>query len=335
MAEDAPTIYLFHGEDDLAISEVLAKIINKYKDSATAELNTTTLDGRSASLDELAMVVNALPFMAERRLVLFENPFERLQASSTQKRFTEILDQIPPTTALILIEHSSLVDYRGRWLKDTRWIGNWLDKTAQRTYMRGFELPKGSRMVSWILERTESLGGSINPQAASELAILIGDSTRQADQEIAKLLDYVNYARPVTVEDVQHLTPDVARVEDFALVNALRERNASKAQAILHRKLEQEESMGIIGSIIYQFRALLLAREIIDEGGSKQDAIKQLGKLHISPYPAGLAYEHAHRFSFQALQDIYHRLLDIDESIKTGKMPADLALDLFTVQVTN
>lgn len=335
MAEAVPTIYLFYGNDDLAISETLSKLLSKFEDSATAELNTTHLDGRNTTPEELISVAYALPFMADRRLVILEHPFTHLKDESAQERFTEVLDQIPPTTALVLIEHSSLVDYRGRWLKDASWIGKWLDNTDQRTFTRDFSLPKGGEMVAWIIKRTASMGGVMDFQAASELASLIGDNTRQADQEIAKLLDYVNYERPVVVEDVKDLTPDAAQVEDFALVNALRERNANKAQAILHKKLEVEEPSKILGSMIYQFRSLLLAREIIDKGGSKQDAIKRLAKLKISPYPAGLAYENTHRFSRQALQEIYHRLLDIDESIKTGKMDVALALDLFTVQVTN
>jgi DNA polymerase III subunit delta len=335
VAEAAPTIYLLHGDDELAISEALAKILGKFKDPATADLNTTHLDGRSASLDELATVASALPFMAARRLVIFENPLARLQGSGMHKRFTDILDSIPPTTAVVLIEHTSLLDYRGQWLNETRWIGKWLEKTGQRTFMRTFPLPKGGAMVHWIIERTASLGGSMHPQAASALAGLVGDNTRLADQEITKLLDYVNYARPIEIEDVQLLTPDEAQVDDFALVNALRERNASKAQAILHRKLEVEDPMMILGSMIYQFRSLLLAREIIDEGGSEQDAVNQLASFKINPFPAKLAYENAYRFTPQALQDIYHRLLDIDESIKTGMMSADLALDLFTVQVTS
>jgi DNA polymerase-3 subunit delta len=335
VAEAAPTIYLLHGDDDLAISEVLGKILGKFKDPATADLNTTHLDGKSASLDELVTVASALPFMADRRVVIFENPQARLQGSGMHKRFTETLDNIPPSTALVLIEHSSLLDYRGQWLKETRWIGKWLEKTGQRTYMRHFPLPKGGAMVHWIIERTASLGGSIHPQAASKLADLTGDDTRLADQEIRKLLEYVNYARPVDVQDVQLLTPDEARIDDFALVNALRERNAREAQAILHKMLEVDDPIVILGSMVYQFRSLLLAREIIDEGGSEQDVVQQLAHIKINAYPAKLAYENARRFTPQALRDIYHHLLEIDESIKSGQMSSDLALDLFTVQVTH
>jgi DNA polymerase III subunit delta len=335
VSESAPTIYLLHGDDELAISEALAKILSKYKDAATASLNTTRLDGRSATLDELSAAANALPFLAPRRLVIFEHPLARLKGANLHKRFIEILENVPTTTALVLIEYSPLLDYRGLWLEETRWIGKWFEKTGQRAYMRAFPLPRGGGMVHWIIERATSLGGIITPQAASMLANLTGEDTRLADHELAKLLDYVSYARPVEMEDVQLLTPDAALVDDFALVEALRQRDAGKAQAVLHRKLEEGEPGLILGSMIYQFRLLLLAREIIDQGGGQKDVIDQLAQLKVNYYPAKLAHDNAHRFSLQALQDIYHHLLDIDEAIKVGRIPADLALDLFTVQVTN
>lgn len=333
MAESAPTIYLLHGDDELAISEALNKILSKFKDPATADLNTTRLDGRSTSLEDLAATANALPFLADRRLVILENPLARMQGTGLHKRFIEMLDHVPPTTGLVLVEHTPLLDYKGQWIKEVRWLGKWFEKTGQRAYMRFFPLPRGGGMVQWIIERAASVGGSIAPQAAAALAGLTGENPRLADQEIAKLLDYVDFARPVEIEDVQAVSPDAAQVDDFALVEALRRRDASKAQGLLHRKLEVEDPMLILGSMVYQFRLLLLAREIIDQGGSQQDVIDKLSQFKVNSYPARLAYENAHRFSTQVLREIYHRLLDIDEAIKAGRMPADLALDLFTVQV--
>lgn len=334
VGETTPTIYILHGEDELAISEFIASILNKYKDPATADLNTTHLDGRSASLEELSAVANALPFLARRRLIILEHPLTRLKTTQIQKRFIEILDNTPQSTALVLVEYTDLTDYRGKWLKEVRWIGYWIDKAGERVFQHAFPLPSGGEMIRWIVERTKAMGGSITNQAASTLASLTGDDTRLADLEITKLLDYVNYSRSVEIEDVQALTPDASRVDDFALVEALRKRDTRSAQAVLHRKLDEEEPMLILGSMIYQFRLLLLAREIIDQGGGQKAVIDQLAQFKISPYPAKLAYENAFRYTTQSLEDIYRYLLEMDEAIKTGRIPADLALDLFTVQVT-
>jgi len=41
------------------------------------------------------------------------------------------------------------------------------------------------------------------------------------------------------------------------------------------------------------------------------------------------------RFTLPALESIYHHLLEIDEGIKTGKIPADLALDTLVAALTD
>ncbi len=186
-------------------------------------------------------------------------------------------------------------------------------------------------MVKWIQEHVKRMGGQITPQAAVLLANQIGDDTRLASQEITKLLTYVNFARPVDIDDVEHLTPLTAKIGDFELVNALRDRDQQKAQALLHRSLQEDDPLRILQSIVYQIRVLIIAREILDEHGTINDFPKS---LKISYYPAKLALESATRYSTKFLETIYHRLLELDEAIKTGQMDADLALELLVIELT-
>jgi len=187
-------------------------------------------------------------------------------------------------------------------------------------------------MVEWILGQARAQGGQFSNQAAALLATLVGEDTRTASQEIQKLLLYVNFSRPVETEDVHELTPDAGLVEDFALVNAIRERNQRKAMSILRRELAQKEVIVILHSIVSIFRRLLQARDVIERGGGKTDVARE---LKISPNYAHHLTEQARPFSLAVLSDIYHRLLEIDEAIKTGKMDGEVALDLFITEFTS
>ena len=181
------------------------------------------------------------------------------------------------------------------------------------------------------LEYSKNLGGQFTPKAAVSLANQIGDDTRLASQEIYKLLTYVNFSRPVDADDVEHLTPLTAKIGDFELVNALRDRNGRKAQALLHRSLEEDDPLRIFQSIVFQIRTLIIAREITDEHGTADDFPKS---LRVGSYPARLAMESSSRFSMIFLEQIYHRLLDLDFAIKTGQMDADLALEILVLELT-
>ena len=103
------------------------------------------------------------------------------------------------------------------------------------------------------------------------------------------------------------------------MVDALALGNGKSAQRLLHSLLENEDAFALWGMVIRQFRLLLLAREVIDQGGSPDDAARLLGG---NPYPVKKAFEQARRFSMPVLEGIYHKLLDMDEQAKTGRVPS-------------
>jgi DNA polymerase-3 subunit delta len=186
-------------------------------------------------------------------------------------------------------------------------------------------------LIKWIHDYAKSVGGQFTPQAAVSLANQIGDDSRMTAQEITKLLTYVNFARPVDADDIEHLTPLTAKIGDFDMVNALRDRDGRKAQSLLYRSLEEGDPIWIFQSIVSQIRTLLVVHEILDEHSSLNDIPKS---LKIGNYPAQLAMKSAPRFSIKFLEMIYHRLLELDEAIKTGQMDADLALELLVIELT-
>lgn len=333
MAEEGPEIYLFDGDDELAINESIEKIRTRLGDANIADMNTTRLDGNSFSLSQLIDAVATVPFLAPKRLVILSNPTARLKDKTEQAEFITYLNAEKPTAKLILAEYDFLTSERDR--KDNRlnWLENWAisPQQSKRVYVRHHPLPSGAAMVRWIRECVKSMGGQITAQAAVALANHIGDDTRLARQELTKLLTYVNFNRPVDLDDVEHLTPLTAKIGDFDLVNAIRDRDQRKAQALLHRSLQENDALQILGSIVYQIRMLVMAREIIDEHGTAADFPKSL-KIH--PYPARLALDSASRYTTDFLQLIYHRLLSLDEAIKTGQMEAELALEMLVVELT-
>jgi len=170
------------------------------------------------------------------------------------------------------------------------------------------------------VQRCEAKGGSIEAGAAQLLAELADDDAERADQELAKLLDYVDYARPIRAEDVERLTPFHSQADIFDTVDALGRRDARTALARLQRLLENQDPHYAFVMIIRQFRLLLRAREALDAG---QNPAQILG---IHPFVAGKVTEQARNFTLVDLERIYHRLMEIDLADKTGQLQLDSAL---------
>jgi DNA polymerase III delta subunit len=55
--------------------------------------------------------------------------------------------------------------------------------------------------------------------------------------------------------------------------------------------------------------------------------------LKLNPYITPKLCNQARSFSLPGLEDIYHRLLAMDEAIKTSQVPADIAFDTFIAEI--
>lgn len=317
-------VHLFYGNDEFAITSRANELQRGMGDPTTASMNTSRLDGRTVTEDELNNAVNSMPFLAPQRLIVFTNPSARYTQSSQQKKFLEFLKQVPESANLVLIETGQI--------KETHWLVKWARNSGQAVDAHAFSMPKVREMPEWIIKEAQAQGGKIDRQAAARLAEMTGEDTRQASQEITKLLTYVDYKHTVELADVEAVSIVTAQGNVFEMVDALGTGNGKKALASLHQLLESEEPFQIFGMVVRQFRLLLQAREIMDARGNSQSVSRELG---IAPFVAEKIYGQARGFSIESLEVIYHRLLQLDEDVKTGVMPIETALEIFVAEQTS
>lgn len=332
---------LLHGTDEFAINAHLSKLRAGMGDPSIAELNISQFDGRAGlDFEALNIAVNAIPFLSARRLVVLRNPTAAFPArpqkqatpgeehdsdvlpSANRKKFLELLAHIPPTTTLAIVEYESL--------KDDHWLLKWVHTSSGQVRILACSRPSQEAMSGWIQQETKKQGGRIEQGAALLLAEMVGEETPIAAQEITKLLTYVNYTRPVTAMDVEQVSIVSGQGSIFDLVDALGTGDGKKAQKILHQLLENGDPFSLWGMVIRQFRLLLLAREGIEARASMQEIERTLG---VKTFVAKKACDQARRFTRPTLEQIYHRLLAIDEGVKTGQIPLVLGLDTLVMEL--
>jgi DNA polymerase III subunit delta len=331
-SESRPVIYLLNGDDEFAIAQYIAKIQAELGDASLLAMNLTKLDGRTYHLGDLRMAAGSMPFLTNHRLVILEHPTARLNSPELQKEFKVTLEKTPASTTLVLVEYKVLTEKKDRDKNKQHWLEEWAFGAGERVRIKRFDLPKVEEMPRWILEKAKGYGGRFTRDAANDLATLIGDEPRLADQEIQKLLAYVNYRRPVERDDVQFLTADMREGDIFAMVDAIGAGNVKRAMEMLQRLMEQEDPIGIFAMIVRQFRLILQAREVLDHKGTVQDVAREV-RLH--PYVAEKVSGQARRFSMPLLEQIYRHLLEIDTAMKTSQMPGELALETLVAALGN
>lgn len=321
--------YLFHGEDEFCRSEFLASLREKMGDPAMAELNTTVFNGRKVTLGELIHACDAVPFLAERRLVIVNGLLARLESGRRkgkgefERGLTDYLRLLPETTRLVFLEDKPIG-------KD-----NPIYKLAladERGYVKEFKPLEGRHLSRWISQRVKEKGGEILPQAIEGLAAFIGNDLRLLDQEIDKLIAYVNGARPIAAEDVRLMVSYVREADVFEMVDALGRRDDKRAIKLLHELLDDGVApLYLLYMITRQFRIMLKVKEL-DGGGATRREISDRLKLRSFIVVKGL--QQARNFSFGQLEAAYRKLLEADIALKTGGMEPVLALDMLLVELS-
>ncbi len=145
----------------------------------------------------------------------------------------------------------------GRCWGRKHWLQAWVRAAGSKAALRTYQMPQKGEMTRWIISQAKEAGGEFNPVAASVLADYVGGETRVASLEINKLLTYVNFSRPVEVEDVERLTPYANPPNIFEMVDALATGNTAQAQKVFHELLETDEPAMLFGMVVRQFRLLL------------------------------------------------------------------------------
>ena len=320
-----PNIYFLFGNDEFAISRKLKDFESDFTDPTTADMNTAHLEARTMSDTDLNNAVNAMPFLAKRRLVLLANPSSKYNKVGPRKKFFEYIESTPDTTRLVMYESVEPKEVAKHW------IVKWAEKNDKKIETKAFMLPRLNDMTGWIVNETKKQDGEIEPRAANMLKDMVGVDTRQAGMEIAKLLAYVNWERPINTDDVEAVCIVTSQQSVFDFVDALSNGNGKVAQHLLHRLLESDDPFSLWGLVIRQFRLLLQAREILDGRGNKDDVARALG---VHPFVAEKTTGQAGRFNIEFLEHVYRKLLAIDEGVKTGQVTLDLALDTLVVELT-
>ena len=333
--------YIFHGEDDFTRAQELKKLRAKMGDPQFADLNTTYVEGRSASLGELRHHADAIPFLADKRLVIVEGLLTRLNPRQKKKEgvgdepFEEesnpelgadlaaYLPNLPETTRLIFVEDKTL--------PKSNPILKLAEKDKKNAYVRLFGLPRSEDLAGWIVDHAEVKGGRIEFSGANDLAMFIGADLWALDNELEKLITYRS-GETIRREDVRALVAPLQEETIFALTDAMGKRDTASALALLHEQLNfNAQPLYLLTMIARQFRLLLQVRDLAARGHSI-DQIR--AKLALHPFVARKVVEQSRNFSIDQLESIYRKLLETDIAMKTSRGDPEVNLDVLVMDLT-
>jgi hypothetical protein len=176
-------------------------------DPTLADLNITHLGRARSEVRRAASLRDAMPFMADKRLVIVHGFITALKGQAEPiKHLADYFPRIPPTTDLVLTEAEAL-EAKNPVLKAVLAAGGQVEV---------FTGPDKNNLRSWIINRAKEFGAVIEPAAAELLGKLVGVELRTLSSELEKLMLYVGgNQRAITKADVELLVPYIEESENF------------------------------------------------------------------------------------------------------------------------
>jgi DNA polymerase-3 subunit delta len=327
-----PQFYIFHGDDIISRDEALGRMRQSMGEDG--DLNRSEFDGAVTPVPEVLGAVKSLPFLADKRLVIVRGLVRHItrkgagQAGKTASdRLIDELPRLPEFARLVLVEDEILSE------------GNRVLKAAgqmQNGFVRAFGKPQN--LTRWVIERAKNeYAAEITPPAASAIASVVNGDLLRADNELCKLVAYVDGERAISEEDVAALTPYVPEANVFEMVDALANGDGKRALELIQQSLHddpKDPGFRLFSLIVRQFRLLVMTRDHLDQGGGSQGGViaKAVG---VHPFAAGKLATQARRFRAQQLDAILKRLQRYDQDMKTGRIQPRLALDLLATSLAS
>jgi DNA polymerase-3 subunit delta len=327
--------YILWGQDDFSINETLAEIKKGIGDPTVLLTNATTLDGQQMTMDELRAVCETVPFLAEKRLVIVEGLLELFEIPKRNERekkktklvsrqnefksLSDYIDKIPDSTILVLI---------GKEIKGTNPM---LKELKDKAKVRHFPLLRNDELRAWVEKRVQQEGGTISARAVGLLGKMVGGNLWIMASEIDKLIAFA-YGRRIEEEDVKMIVSHAQQANIFAMVDAILESKVRTGEHLLQQLLQKGAAPGYIMTMISrQVRLMIRAKELKNQGKSRVAIQNQLGIAQ--EFALRKTLEQADRYSLERIKEVYHKLLEADLSIKTGRYEDELTLNLLVAEL--
>ena len=303
-------LYILFGEDDYSLHQALGEIKRTTGDQAMLESNTTILDNREVTLDELQTVCETAPFLAERRLVIVNGLLERFdpkKSSSPRRRgkarkapnqqkgwksYSDYISNIPESTVLVLTDGK---------IKSGNPL---LKELSAKTKVMTFPPLRGTKLQQWTQSYVKKQGGSISPPAVKSLAELVGSNLWTMANEINKLLSFTSGKR-IEEDDVKMVASHTLQANVFAMIDAILGFKTGIAEQSLQQLLQRGSAPAyLLAMLARQLQMIVRVKELRKQRRSEFEIQNKLGLT--SEFALRKTLEQADKYPLGRIKEVYH-----------------------------
>lgn len=302
-------------------------------------MNCSIYSGKDINVSEIIDIAGTMPFFAERRLIIVENSgLFKISAKNAEdgqdahsasrsskpditEKLADFFKNIPQTSYIVFVEEDA--DKRGKLYK----------AVTSKGYAAVCESQDEETLKKWILSLLKKENKAITADAMNLLLDKTGANMENIRREVEKLVCYKYFDEGIKAEDVEEICTVQLQNRIFDMVEAVAAKDQQTALALYYDLLALKEApIKILALITRQFNMLLQVKEMKQKGYPESEIAKQTG---LNPYYLKKKYiPQAQQFKLAKLEESLKACVEADESVKTGKLPDKLCVELLIISLS-
>ena len=314
-------LYIFHGDETYLRDYYLEQMKKHLLPDGLESFNSHTLNGKNCTAQRLSELVDTLPMMNDRTLIVVTD-YDLFKAAEEERRaMAALLSDLPDYCCVVFMY--DLIAYKS----DAR-MKQLASAIKEHGSVVKFDRQSQGDLSDWIRRRFRALNHTIAPADAQYLIFLCGDLMNGLIPEIEKIAAYTKQTQ-VTREDIDAVAIPQLDAVVFQMTDALTQKNFDKATAVLGDLFHMQQAPIMILAVLGKhLRQLFTARLVFDEGKNASYLMK-LWDMR-SSYPAERLMSAAKRFGPQWCRQAVIRCAKTDLAMKsvTGADSRDLLIHL-------
>ncbi|MBE6104605.1 MAG: DNA polymerase III subunit delta [Erysipelotrichaceae bacterium] len=313
--------YLLMGTEKYNLRRRRNEIVNKL--IGDDEINISVYRGSEWEISELIADLQTVPFFSDNRVVIVENPGFIVSPKVNDEPFVNALVSYfkkpnESTTFIIYIDQN--IDRRRKAL-------NTLVKYMKREV---YDTLSEEDFQQAVNEDLRNSGLKLDFDSRNELMQRLPLDLDNWKNELEKLK---LYPEKIDREVIRQLVAKPLESNVFELTNAVNTRNTARAIEVYHDLLvnNKNDIQGLIGLLAGQFRFMLQAVTLMEQGYNQKEIAEQLNCREGRVY---MAFKNSGSRNSRQLLKVLDSLAQLDQNIKSGKVNPQLGLELFLVETT-
>lgn len=324
--QELQCVYMLFGEEKYFLKDSQARLeklvpVNKKETFNFIEFSD------SSTVDDIADAAYAMPFMAEKKLVIVKDFNVETKSSNEIKKLNELLSDLNPSTVLIFSYPTLIFKQTAKWKELIKNINT-------GGVVAKFEVLESQQLSKFIQKLAKNNGYSISKYNCDKIIEYVGNDMNNIKNEVNKLCS-LSSNEEITTEIIENSVVKNLETTVFILVKSIISSNYANAYQQLDLLFaNKEEPVAILARIIDDFIDLYRVKAAV-EAKKPATTPAEYANYKGKEFRLRNSAKYLHNFSNEKLVKCLDLLMESDLLLKSSQVSGRIVIEELIAKLKN